>query len=597
MDAGVLLVLGLGVLLLVVIAFIVVNESRKRAAEDSLRNTADEYIRNQNSRNEALARELDLDPDEIQAWIDEAYQAECMVPPPCPGLTVEDEETGCCVLTDEEMTKFQKAMKITESILYSVAVSYGFSKVVGGAYAASKQGARITRSAVQRMSRSMGRVAARGATKVATRTSVRYGLGFLTKAAAKVGMGPAGLAVLAMELVSFALDMADPFGFNSYQANKVSQNMRNAYEVEVQKSTMEGTLEERTDFPIIFPLALAYPEHNDEFFEAYMGRFTVDAMELIPEDQLTNVIVNLLLGEGADAVLSEEEIEDAGKAFENAFQLVDAVKRVERDEFIYSFYKDKGLESKIERVPFMSTARRYGVTLSKEGCNQYNTRMEPLHVKYATIDKRYGRSEECLDRETEEDCTAGAPPSDYASVGVLMREVCKWDKNEGENGTCIDAEAELYPEGGYTPLVALYTDTYRVVNPETPGGKSTPNVFERKLPGKCALASPLGSVVEHCLELNKHYNGVTFNYETGYCDYTSDFCKSYGMRFRNNDCELYPGQDLAQIVFGTTVTNFSIIVGNKARDFYNKIADAVGDGVDTVGGVVDTVGGVVDAIL
>jgi hypothetical protein len=579
MDAGVLLVLGLGVLLLVVIAFIVVNESRKRAAEDSLRNTADEYIRNQNSRNEALARELELDPDEIQAWIDEAYQAACMVPPPCPGLTVEDEETGCCNLTDEEMTKFQKAMKITESILYSVALSYGFSKAVGGLYAASKQGVKITRSAVRGISRSMGRVAARGATRAATRTSVRYGLGFLTKAAAKVGMGPAGLAVLALELVSFGLDMADPFGFNSFQSNKVSQNMRNSYEVEVQKSTMEGTLEERTDFPLTFPLALAYPEHNDEFFEAYMGRFTADAMELIPEDQLTNVIVNLLLGEGADAVLSEEEIEDAGKAFENAFQLVDAVKRVERDEFIYSFYKDKGLESKIERVPFMSTARRYGVTLSKAGCDEYNTRMEPLHVKYAGID-RYG--EECFERDNETDCTRLNTGGDDTTVSVsdLMREKCKWDKNDGVNGSCVldNDEVELYPETGYTPLVALYTDTYRVVDPVNPGEKSTPNVLEKKLSGKCALAAPLGSVVEHCLELNKHYDGVTFNYETGYCDYTSDFCKSYGMKYANNDCELYPGQEEAQIIFGTTVTNFSIIVGNKAEKFFKDVEDCIASG-------------------
>jgi hypothetical protein len=155
-----------------------------------------------------------------------------------------------------------------------------------------------------------------------------------------------------------------------------------------------------------------------------------------------------------------------------------------------------------------------------------------------------------LDRETEEDCTAGAPPSDYASVEVLMREVCKWDKNEGENGTCIDAEAELYPEGGYNPLVALYTDTYRVVDPTNPGEKSTPNVIEKKLPKKCALAAPLGAVVEHCNTLHKAYEGVTFNYETGYCDYSSDFCEAYGMRYRDNDCEIIVGNKAGEVFQG-----------------------------------------------
>jgi len=564
MDAGLLLIIGLGVLLVIVIAFIVVNESKKRSEQDALRNTADKYIREENARNEALAREMELDPDEIQAWIDEAYQAECMVPPPCPGLTVVNEETGCCDLTDAEMTKFQQAMKITESILYSVALSYAFSKTVSGLYAASKQGVKITRSAVQGISRSMGRVASRGASRAATRTSTRYGLRLLSRAAAKVGMGPVGLAVLAMELVSFGLDIADPFGFQTYRANKISKNMRNAYEVEVQKSTMEGTFEERTDFPLTFPLALAYPEHNDDFFEAYIARFTVDALELIPEDQLTNVIVNLLLGEGANAYLSEEQIENAAKAFENAFQMVDAVKRVERDDFIYSFYKDKGLDKKIERVPFMSTARRYGVTLSKEGCDEYNARMKEDHIKYAAMHERYGKDEQCLKRENETECTRDGD--------------CKWDENEGVDGTCIDVEAEKYPKGGYTPLVALYTDTYRVVNPADPGVKDKPNVLEKKLPRKCALASPLGAVVEHCMELNSHYNGVKFNYETGYCDYSSDFCKSYGMKFVDNDCELYPGQEEAQIIFGTTVTNFSIIVGNKAGEFFSDVEDCIASG-------------------
>jgi hypothetical protein len=575
MDSGLLLIIGLGVLLVIVIAFIVVNETKKRSERDALRNTADKYIREQNARNEALARELDLDPDEIRAWIDEAYQAECMVPPPCPGLTVVDDKTGCCNLTDEELSKFQKAMKITESILYSVAVSYGFTKVVGGVYAASKQGVKITRSAVQRLSRSMGRVASRGTAKVATRTSARYGLGFLTKAAAKVGMGPAGLAVLAMELVSFGLDMADPFGFNSYRSNQVSKNMRNAYEVEVQKSTMEGTMEERTDFPLTFPLALAYPEHNDDFFEAYMARFTVDAMELIPEDQLTNVIVNLLLGEGANALLSDEEIENAAKAFEEGFQLVDAVKRVERDDFIYSFYKDKGLGSKIERVPFMSTARRYGVTLSKDGCDEYNARMEQDHIKYAAMHERYGKDEQCLKRENETECTRLNEDEDDGSVSVsdLLREKCKWDTNEGVDGTCIDKDAESYPEGGYSPLVALYTDTYRVVDPVNPGEKSTPNVLEKKLPRKCALASPLGAVVEHCSSLNNYYSGVTFNYETGYCDYTSDFCKAYAMEFNEskNDCEEYEGMVLATMIFGDTVSRFTVVLANKVGDFFKDL--------------------------
>lgn len=592
MDAGLLLVIGIGVLLVIVIAFIVVNESNKRSDQDALENTADKYIREQNARNEALAREMELDPDEIRKWIDETYQAECLVPPPCPGLTVVNEETGCCELTDEEITKFQQAMKITQSIMYELAIGYAFGKVVGYAYTATKQGAKITRSALRRVSGSAGRVAARGATKVTVRTSAKYGLRFVTRAAAKVGLGPAGLAALMMELVSFGLDMADPFGFNSYRSNEVSKNMRNAYEVEVQKSTMEGSLDDRTDFPLTFPLSLAYPEHNDGFFEAYLARFTGDAMELIPEDKLANFFVLSFLSEETvrdEGILTEEQIQDASDAFAEAFEMLDAVKRVERDQFIYSYYKDKGLESKIERVPFMSTARRYGVTLSKEGCDDYNTRMEPLHEKYAAITDRYGEDEKCLERLSSAACeqrleelvdtTATADGAIY----IVDPQKCHWDENEGENGTCIDVGAEKYPKGGYAPLVALYTDTYRVVDPLNPGEKSTPNVLEKKLPRKCALAAPLGSVVEHCLKfekINKNFSGVTFNYETGYCDYTSQFCKAYAMKYveSKNDCEDLPGMNFAESIFGTTVSRFTVVVANKAEDFFKDVEDCIASG-------------------
>ena len=570
MESALLLVIGIAVLLVIIIAFIVVNESNKRSSENALRNTADKYIREQNARNETLARELNLDPDEIRAWIEEAYAAECIVPPPCPGLTTVNAETGCCDLTDEEISKFQKAMKVTQSILYSVAVSYGFTQVVSGAYKASKAGVQVTRSAVQNLSRRMGRVASRGAAKVATRTSIRFGLRFLTKAGARLGMGPLGMAVFVMEVISFGLDMVDPFGFGKYQANKLSQNMRNAYDVEVQKSTSQGAIDERTDYPLIFPIALAYPQHNDEFFSAYIGRFTGDAMELLSEAQLVNVVVSQLLGENATQVLTEEQIEDAADAFAEAFEMVEAVKRVERDDFIYSFYKDKGLESKIERVPFMSTAKRYGVSLSKEGCDEYNKNKEVDHIKFGSLD-RYG--EYCPLRETESACTGENPPpveneGDLVSAGNLMESMhCKWDKNDGEDGACILRSAELYPEGGYNPLVALYTDTYRVLDPTNPGQKSAPNVIEKKLPKKCALAAPLGAVVEHCNTLHNAYEGVTFNYETGYCDYSSDFCQVYGMKYKDNDCEDYPGMDLATTVFGETVSRLSVVVGNKLSSF------------------------------
>lgn len=565
MESVVLLVIGIAVLVILVIAFIVVNESKKRAREKSAEETTRRLLQERNDIAAAQARQLELDPDEIRAWLDESYEAACIIEPPCPGTTEVDEETGCCAMTDEQLTKFDKAVIVTQSILREVFISIGFEKVVSTAYKLSKAGTRVTRQMVQRASTRMGRVAMRSASKTAMKASSRFGLRLLTKAGSKIGLGPVGIAWLAYEVISMALDLGDPFGFNTYAANEVSKTMRNAFEVEMQRANSEGDIDSRTDYPLTFPLALAFPEHGDDFIQALTARFTTDAFDLMSTEQQAQFFLSIFS--------EESEIDDSNTAFDDfidALFLVLNVKTIERDEFIYNFYKDKGLESQIERVPFMSTPKREGVTLSKEGVDKYNARMEDLHFKHAGFD-RQGEYCGADSKQTKDSCVADAYwQGDGYRVLPDGYEECKWDE---ETQLCIKKDQEGTP-ADYLPIVALYTDKYRVVDPNNPGEASKPNVIEKTLEKKCALMTLHGSVVQHCVGLGRTV-GVTYNYEKGYCNYTQDFCKSYAMNYNadKEDCEMRPGQDLANSIFGTTITSGVIILADEVEDVFNELGD------------------------
>ena len=586
MESPVLLVIGIVVLLLIVIIFIVMNESRKRAEEESTTKTAQQYIDEQTAAAQRNVESLDgVTGDELRSMIEEEYQAACILAPPCPGTTVVGED-GCCELTEEQLTKFQKGMQITEGIVHDVMVSYAFAKVSSMLFSLGRTA--LDPSGVRRAARAVSKVAARSATRVAVRVGSRLGTRLLSRAVTLLG-GPVGVAVLLLEVTSAVLDLVDPFGYNSYQANDISKNMRNAIEVQARKGVVQGEPDARTDYPMTFPVQLAFPEIEEEFMTAYLAKFLPDALEIMDQDQITELIL-LAYSSDADTEMSES-LQDG---LADSVELVTSVKRVERDNFVYRFFKDKGKEQYIEKVPWMSTYRRIGVSLSEEGARMYNEANRQRHLDYAAVEVDDERIKDCSSRTTQNQCNQLNPcngrtqdkctdPCQWSTTatgnmmciqggeltfGALMnvsnpREVCKWAGDK-----CVLEKPDV-PED-YTPLVAMYTDKYRVLDTQNPGRLDTPNVIEIKLPRPCCLAMPLGMVVSQCEKKKGDWDpyslGVRFNNNTGNCDYTSQFCNRYGLQFdeAKNDCKYYSeAQKYAEIVFGRTVTRTAVRFGNR----------------------------------
>jgi len=335
---------------------------------------------------------------------------------------------------------------------------------------------------------------------------------FGTRLAWATACGPICIAVtVATAVFTIALDLTDPFGYNNFTANETIRRKRNAVDVMLQKSMIES----KQSYPMTFPLTVAFPDFNKELEEKIFIEFLPDALELMPKDLMIQFFTSMLKGEPS----TDKDVLDAfGVAMDTALANI-----AKRDDIMYEFYAGKGKKSEIERVPFMSTKTRIGVTLSKKGVDKYNERMKDKHLLYSNPHR--------------------SPPKDKPD--------------------------------DYTPFVAMYTDTYREINVSNPGSENNPNVVEKKIERPICLAMPYGMLIadceygfrstKHSQRLNPATYGVKFNYARGDCDFTNDYCKRLGLDFKGNECKLRPGQEVAELILGKTITRVYV------EDWDNRI--------------------------
>jgi len=442
------------------------------------------------------AAELGLSSDEIRKEIRSEYRKACLIDVidgKCPEGT-KPGQNGCCDFDDPKMkSKFEKALDITADIIEVLVVNIMAEALVTAVYKKV-----MSKRALSMASRTAGRVGSRVATRVGTRVAMRASM-----SAAKFGAmkcGPPCIALIAFEVLSLALDLTDPFGYNNFQANEVIRNERNYIDVQVQKQSVEA-------YPLTFPLTAAFPEYDKEFTTKLTGEMLADALKLLDK----NLLVELLTTTLSEDKKNQKVSENLEKALDAAMDKAMA-NTTRRDKIIYDFFVSKGKGKHIERVDFMATKDRFGVTLSEYGAKEYNDRMRSKHLDYANPFK----------------AAPGPIPDDYS------------------------------------PFVAVYTDTYRVINPSNPGTEAKPNVIEKKLPRKICLGLPYGGLIAHCeygmksskhsQRLNPSVYGVRYNYERGDCDFTDEYCTRLGLEFKNNDCKMAPGQKYIEMILGTTIT-------------------------------------------
>ena len=316
--------------------------------------------------------------------------------------------------------------------------------------------------------------------------------------------------------MSLLLDLSNALGYDNFIENKVVRQTRNISEVQFEETLNE----DGSAPPMPFSPLVAFPEYQEEMRQHLIGEFLPDAFSLMSEESMVKFLVATM----DDNTQLSEQIE---KEFEQAIEV--AMKNTDkRDKLIYDFYVKKGKGREIEKIPFLSSENIVGVALTQGAAQKYNDRMKEKHLLYANPFR---------------------PAPD---------EIPK----------------------DYSPFVASYTDTYRVLDRQNPGTKDNPNVIEKKLPKKVCLLKPWGALVAFCeygiradnvmksqsaQRLNPKVYGVQFNTERGDCDFTNDYCKRLGLKLKNNECTTRPGQKEAEFLLGETATR------SYMRDWDNRI--------------------------
>lgn len=302
-------------------------------------------------------------------------------------------------------------------------------------------------------------------------------------------------ALMAAEITLAVLDIIDVDGYSTFISQGEFENLRRVLDYGYQKALEDSGLL----YPATYPIADVFPEEYEAAYTIMASEFQNDALNNIIE-KYPNIFVEALGGdEDASEIFSEkigDEIEElSGKNYRK------------RDRIIYDEMRELLPTSKrswLKNYTFVSDEKRTGVTLSRYGADQWNT----------------------MNRD----------------------KFMSGDEN--------------------APMVAIYTNTYRVLNRSRPGTAENPNVIEKRLKSSTVLAFPYQKIWQRCesggkpgiagTTVNPYKYGVRFNEETGLCNYTSSYCSRMGLQKSGNNCKQRAGQDIAEIIFGETLTRGTI---------------------------------------
>lgn len=439
---------------------------------------------------------------------------------------------------EEAAEKFFKlwAKKTGEKVATKTAATAGKGGMKGAIKGLSKMAAK-TIAAIK--AKIMARVAARAAAK-----SAEMG----AKTAAKAGMGPVGWASLAFDVLSMALDVFDPAGYSSFTSNSINTNLRNVTE----KAQEAAALKEEYDYPTLINYKQIWPDTANIEGTIHL-EFTKEIFEMF-EKEMPEVYEKFkemdeyIIDEEADTI---EENPTYLKAFERIM-----TKYLPQFNEKYWKEKDQRLFTKIEKaIPHeqkkylkyyegFATKTRTGVGLTEEGVKWWNDSKREEWYKYNDFDGNAEKPKE----------------EDYAP-----------------------------------PYVALYTDKYRVLDKDNPGTDDSPNMKVMKLPEKVSLGIPLGMVVSFCEEIrrpssmagtktaaiNPRRYGNKFDIYTGTCRYSAKYCSRMGLETVENkegetDCRPYKGQEIAELILGTTITRGLIETASHLDGFVNGTFDKLG---------------------
>ena len=380
----------------------------------------------------------------------------------------------------------------------------------------------------------LAKVGVKIATKVATKTA-KYAL----MAVAGPPGWVAGALMLAFDALSMTMDILDTQGYSTYTPNDALETIRNKVLADGERNSIEGG----GAWPLLFPITelapLEYPVAVDMMTSDMTLNYGMPTVEFDPvvgpqyTAYIERVVEQLQLG---------EEPDDAPAAFVDYLVKIPEVYHKQRDVYIFEHLKKLiKMSSTPERadmltfLPFMSSPKRVGISITPEAAAQWNTKSMPEWIENNAIVPPF--PEPCEDYL---DPTAAMYTDVFYSMNPSFYDV-------EENERPEDMQGDMLTNPVLTPVPIQNEDGEQV---------------------KVVLGVPLGPSVAFCLKrrqgglpgvtptapIDPQQFGVGFDFTTGMCSFTKDFCNRYGMDFANNDCKAKPGMKVAEFVFGEVVT-------------------------------------------
>lgn len=468
----------------------------------------------------------------------------CVISPdPSTGECSEDQvqlENGCCALDVQEMPDLGDMLKsMAEDVLPGMlAVEAGETVLREGARfvkqrTATGVSARAGARAGTKAGTKAGAVGARVGARVPARIAKRVGAQMVARVASRVvsraalhAMSGGVLFILTgplmvFDVLSMAIDLADVNEYSKFVPHHFQTIGRNqaAYALQ-QMCAAEGI-----EYPPLLSAGSLYPE---EFVEAFsnVSLVLMGKPGVVPEH----------LWESLDLEGLEEE-EALDHLLDMMLETIEEymyAHPVERDRVLLkemrSLLPEKKQRFHLALYEHKSTAKGFGVGLSKSGCEVYNERYRKM-----------------------------------------------WRGGNPEA-----------PQMG-----AVYTKTYFVLNEQDPGSADRPNMRVRKLSAPASLAFPLGPLVASCEnevgKRNPMDYGITFQFNTLGCPYTREWCRSFGLDRSGEGCNLSNHQSALEFIFGKTITRGVSRRAEAAGDAFDRgdIGTGLKESAGVVGGVVE----------
>jgi len=536
----------LGLFVMVVIVIVVLRVTgRRRKAEAEERLISVVGLKETKEKVAAAAEEIGIPAEEmekaLEAELKEDKEKRCNVSPLPNGLCGQrfHLENGCCYANETKFSQRNQDLQMARDIITEVSVGLfagfiletmlamgiqaGLTRTAGGVAVrgATTAGARAATAGARAGKAARAAAAAARAARAAmaaARTAATAGTKYATAASAGPPGWIAAAVMLVFDAVMLTLDLLDVDGYESYTAQGVLAKMKNVIDYSMASEFEKMDM----DYPLIFPLTTMYPgemqaaqEHmNGQLVEKYMQ----SEMQL-PKNKKTKDAFEAYVQKIVDDPSADPPVPPEFTSF--IIQLIED-KHVERDQLIYDKLKEL-LGDKAYTIAYykeISAPGRMGVSLSEKGAKEWNSEQE-----------------------------------------------AKWLK-----------ENDLYNPPDPLTLTepapaACYTDTYYVYES---GPADNPTMVAKKLPVKTVLGNYYGSLVAFCekprqmkstsTSVNPKALGTRFNFNSGVCEFSRDYCKRYGLVYKDNDCEPRPGQTVAEMIFGKTVTRGMMRLWDERKD-------------------------------